>query len=46
MPRQVPLIPLTMRHIAAGEPGPPDVLALVGGPVAQPTAGGVGLAGR
>jgi len=46
MPRQVPLIPLTMRHIAAREPGPPDVLALVEGPVPQPTAGEVLIAVR
>src|SRR5512143_1262621 len=34
-------LPTRMRHIAAREPGPPDVLALVEGPVPKPRAGEV-----
>jgi NADPH2:quinone reductase len=34
-------IPATMRHIAAREPGPPDVLTLVEGEVPHPQAGEV-----
>jgi putative PIG3 family NAD(P)H quinone oxidoreductase len=34
-------IPATMRHIAAREPGPPDVLTLVEGEVPRPQAGEV-----
>jgi NADPH2:quinone reductase len=45
MPRHAP-IPATMRHIAAREPGPPGVLALVEGPVPQPKAGEVLIAVR
>ena len=37
MPTARPL-PATMRHIAAREPGPPDVLALAEGPVPTPKA--------
>jgi putative PIG3 family NAD(P)H quinone oxidoreductase len=33
--------PVTMRYIAAREPGPPDVLALAEGPVPQPRPGEV-----
>jgi NADPH2:quinone reductase len=34
-------LPKTMRHVAARQPGPPEVLALVEGPVPQPRAGEV-----
>lgn len=45
MPTRIPL-PLTMRHVAAREPGPPEVLALAEGPVPQPKAGEVLIAVR
>ena len=34
-------LPTNMRHVAMREPGPPDVLALVEGPVPAPAAGDV-----
>ena len=34
-------LPMTMRHIAMREPGPPDVLGMAEGPVPQPGAGDV-----
>jgi putative PIG3 family NAD(P)H quinone oxidoreductase len=34
-------IPATMRHVAVSEPGPPDVMKIVDGPVPQPRAGEV-----
>jgi len=34
-------LPSTMHHIAAREPGPPDVLAMAEGPLPQPKAGEV-----
>jgi NADPH2:quinone reductase len=40
MPNTLPL-PATMRHIAAREPGPPEVLELAEGPVPQPKPGEV-----
>lgn len=36
-----PTLPATMRHVAAREPGPPDVLELATGPVPAPRAGEV-----
>jgi NADPH:quinone reductase len=40
MPSRRPL-PATMRYVAPREPGPPDVLAIVEGPLPQPGAGEV-----
>ena len=40
MPPVRPL-PVTMRYVAAREPGPPDVLAIAEGPLPQPKAGEV-----
>ena len=34
-------IPSTMRHIAVREPGPPEVMSIVEGPVPTPRSGGV-----